>query len=110
VPKSRNCVSNPGRGKRSLFQNIHVASRVHPAISVILFISLYQLWELHELIIEFKSGPSKNLETRDTVDNFTALRGTENKIRNNGDPKGEMAIILMGFISDLMKKLSCSCI
>jgi len=77
---------------------------VHPAISVILFISLYQPWELHEIIMGFKSGPSENLEARDTADNFTALRGTETEKRNSGNLIREMAKILMGFVSDVMKK------
>jgi hypothetical protein len=52
----------------------------------------------------FKSGPSENLETRDTADNFRALRGTGTEKRNNGNLKREMAIILMRFVSDVMKK------
>lgn len=103
MPKSRNCVSNPGRSKRSLFQNIQAASRVHPAYSIMVFIS-YQLWDLHERIMGSKCGASENLETKDTSDNFTALRGRETEKRNNGNPKREVAIIRMIFVSDMMKK------
>jgi hypothetical protein len=59
---------------------------------------------LQELIMGLKSGPSENLETRDTAYNFTALRGIETEKRNNGNLKREMAIILMGFVSDVIKK------
>jgi hypothetical protein len=77
---------------------------LHPAYSVLLFISLYQLWELHEIIVGLKCGASENLETRDTADSFTALRGTETEKRNKGNPNREMAIIRMRFVSDMMKK------
>jgi hypothetical protein len=53
--------------------------------------------------MELKCGVSKNLETRDTAENFTALRVTQTEKRNNGNPKGEMTIIQMRFVWDVMQ-------